>query len=552
MSLGLVVFVMRQVSEPENVARVAQVFSGGETPEGDEGKVPAASPPPIGSDSFQAVSSVAPDSAIRPIKSEAIASPEAQKLDELLSLAGWTPDRFAEFADGEALTDGERDELIQLLWRVQTFDNSYLVDTAREPIMLRGKVYPVSGKAKNFERHALSAEDATRFEMPAYYTCDVGSEDGRVLAKVVTAAVPRRWEQIAKLDEPVRLSGLYIKKLPDVNDEPGIKNQVELFVAKRIAWHPDTPREPVVSLGMSILGSLGMDVGLLDQVRSHGRLRTSDAAEAVRFNDQREAFYQMLDAAGRIGANQLIRFADGNLETIRGKWERELKEARDANRRALASEVIERARPAATASRHCSMMPRAKLGSSLWWTARPGESCVSIWVRRKPTAHPATSCAASASIIITNCKSSRMTRRTIHSCSASASCRPAYRLATTSMWRCELPGFFSRTGCTRLAARAILKRVNLILATGSNSTRRYSSAAHDSFAGRRRGQGGGPARGRRTVPAGPGGDLGRRLVAFSRRPAARRAAARGRAFPAARTIVQRSRRAGGQGADKSW
>jgi hypothetical protein len=137
---------------------------------------------------------------------------------------------------------------------------------------------------------------------------------------------------------------LYVKQLPEKVEAQGTSRPVYLVVARRIAWHPDTPREPVVSLGMSILGSLGMDVGLLDQVRSHGRLRTGDAAEAARYNDQREAFYQMLNAAGRIGANQLVRFANGNLDTIRGEWEREMKAARDDNRRALAREVIERAK----------------------------------------------------------------------------------------------------------------------------------------------------------------------------------------------------------------
>ena len=119
---------------------------------------------------------------------------------------------------------------------------------------------------------------------------------------------------------------------------------VYLFVAKRIAWHPETPREPVFRLECRSLARSEWTWGFSTRCTSHGRLRTSDAAEAVRFNDQREAFYQMLDAAGKIGANQLVRFANSNLETIRGKWEREMKEARDANRRALAHEVIERAK----------------------------------------------------------------------------------------------------------------------------------------------------------------------------------------------------------------
>jgi hypothetical protein len=129
------------------------------------------------------------------------------------------------------------------------------------------------------------------------------------------------------------VSGIFVKALPADGDGAPPGKPAILLVAKRVAWHPTTPREPVVSLGMSILGSLGMDIGMLDQVQSHGRLRTDDTA----------AFYQMLSAAGKIGANQLIRFANSNLETIRGEWMREMKESRDANRRALAREVVVRA-----------------------------------------------------------------------------------------------------------------------------------------------------------------------------------------------------------------
>jgi hypothetical protein len=345
MSLGVLILVMRQLREPENVARVAQVLAGDESPNSDGGQAASEpAPPKLGSDAFRSVQSDAPDDPRRAIEAEPIASLDAQKLDELLSLADWTPERFAKFNDGEPLSDAENAELIQLLWRVRTFDTAILGQVDDQKDLRPGTLFKLRGKARNIERHELAADDATRFEMPAYYTCDVELDDGRGLAVVVAAAAPSRWEQLPKLDEPVSVSALYVKQLPAKLNGQGIELPAYLVVAKRIAWHPQTAREPVVSLGMSILGSLGMDVGLLDQVRSHGRLRTRDAAEAARFNDQREAFYQMLNAAGKIGANQLIRFANSNLETIRGEWEREMTEARDANRRALAREVVERAK----------------------------------------------------------------------------------------------------------------------------------------------------------------------------------------------------------------
>ena len=106
-----------------------------------------------------------------------------------------------------------------------------------------------------------------------------------------------------------------------------------LFVAKRIAWHPRTTDYPRVSLGKSLLGRLGVDVGLLDDVQSRG---TIQAAE-------REPFYQMLRAAGRIDSKQLTRAAQDNLEATRARWAKAFSSSQVEAQRALAQEVIRRA-----------------------------------------------------------------------------------------------------------------------------------------------------------------------------------------------------------------
>jgi hypothetical protein len=273
-------------------------------------------------------------------------------LKQVLTLSEWTPDRFAQFSDNEPLTDAEREELVQLLWRVRTFDAASIESWANDgpafrqlsddPVAHRGSIARFTAQAVKFERHDLTAEQAARFEMPAYYLCQV-EVDGGDHAVILTPQLPRRWTQIQSLAEPVSVSGMFVKLLPAGGDKAPTAKRAKLFIAKRIAWHPATPREPDISLGMSILGSLGMDVGLLGQVRSHGPLHTGIAADRPRFNDEREAFYQMLAAAGQIGANQLIRFAKGNLDTIRAQWEREMKETRDVKRQALAHEVVKRA-----------------------------------------------------------------------------------------------------------------------------------------------------------------------------------------------------------------
>ena len=41
---------------------------------------------------------------------------------ELLSMAGWDAERFARFVDDQPIGDEEQGELIELLWRVRSFD----------------------------------------------------------------------------------------------------------------------------------------------------------------------------------------------------------------------------------------------------------------------------------------------------------------------------------------------------------------------------------------------------------------------------------------------
>jgi len=71
-----------------------------------------------------------------------------------------------------------------------------------------------------------------------------------------------------------------------------------VLAADRIAWHPDRVD---ADLGIAedhvLLGDLGMDVGLFDQVRDRKGLVAAD----------RECFYQLLTAVGRADAAELAR-----------------------------------------------------------------------------------------------------------------------------------------------------------------------------------------------------------------------------------------------------
>lgn len=267
---------------------------------------------------------------------------------ELLALAGWDAERLAGFRDGQPLSDAERQSLLALLWRLRTLDSFTVAAWTRndlsgdvmvqEPAPHRGELMRLTGRVRRVERHALPAEDAARLEMPEYYECGLELEDDAGTAVILTARVPQAWLELDTLNEPASASAVFIKRL-SASDEP----PVALLVSPSVAWHPTSAREPHVSLGRSLLGTLGVDVGLLDGIQNRNRILSAE----------REAFYQELDAVGRVGPIQLIRFAQNNLDDVRQAWAAEAQRLPATNdaapsadagqRRLLAEEVLRKA-----------------------------------------------------------------------------------------------------------------------------------------------------------------------------------------------------------------
>ncbi|MEX2092261.1 MAG: hypothetical protein WD971_06270 [Pirellulales bacterium] len=242
-------------------------------------------------------------------------SADPAQFRKLLELAGWNATRFATFDKAGPLADEDQQELVELLWRLKTFDGPQLTDWARAgasgkeiaaaPSEHVGEIVELAGRVTRVERHALSAELAARLEMPAYFECQMMLDGGAGMATILTSRVPKAWLELQSLDEPAESAGVLIRLLSSTNGSTD-----RLFVSREIAWHPKQPHAPFVSLGESVLGELGVDVGLLDDVRQR---RPISAAE-------REAFYQMLDASGRIGTNQLTRFASQDLDAVEKHW----------------------------------------------------------------------------------------------------------------------------------------------------------------------------------------------------------------------------------------
>jgi hypothetical protein len=85
--------------------------------------------------------------------------------------------------------------------------------------------------------------------------------------------------------------------------------------------------------GISMLGNLGVDVGLFDDVQPRGRLRA----------EEREAFYQIMQAVGRFAPSVYVDIARVTLPAVQEEWEQKLDNERDPKRGALAKAVVGRA-----------------------------------------------------------------------------------------------------------------------------------------------------------------------------------------------------------------
>ncbi len=217
-------------------------------------------------------------------------------------------------AKGATISDADREELAELLWRLRTFDGPQLFAwadagptfqaIAAAPSEHIGELAALQGRVTKVERRTLPDALAARLEMTDYFECQL-TLDGGGKATLITSRVPKAWLKMSPLDEPASAAGVFIRMLATDRESPH-----GLFVGREVAWHPTTPNPPTVSLGKSILGELGVDVGLLDSVRQREPIAATE----------REPFYQLLDAAGRIGANQLTRFATQDLDAIRAHW----------------------------------------------------------------------------------------------------------------------------------------------------------------------------------------------------------------------------------------
>ena len=238
---------------------------------------------------------------------------------ELLRRHGVDDAEFQNLTDGRPLGDGENETLLKIMFWMRDFRRSDLdrwargqPDVARlekDPGPDRGQLFLLAGRVARVEARRPLPNQAQRFGLKEYYRCEFVLDDRQQPAVIFAENVPEQWLEDRPIDSRAGAFGLFLKL---AGKDPG--RRVPVFAARRIAWYPPTP-----------LGNLGMDVGLFDSVVNRtglARSRSVDEKEVSRAAREREAFYAMLDAAGRAEPGQLLREAESQLEEVDERLER--------------------------------------------------------------------------------------------------------------------------------------------------------------------------------------------------------------------------------------
>lgn len=231
---------------------------------------------------------------------------------EMLTLFGIDESQINQFYDNRPLDSDEDETLLKILYRMPFFGRDKIEawrktgvdwsELADDPDTHRIEIFKLDGRATHVRQVDLLPEIASRFEYKHYFLVRFQLADAPHPVTVCCRHVPEVWPREADISERSRVYGLFLKVGDWSVDHPEL-----IFAAERVAWLPDRVE---VAKGVTpshvILGSLGMDVGLFDDVREANRKALGDR--------DREGFYQLLAAAGRAQPSALFDQAEGTFE----------------------------------------------------------------------------------------------------------------------------------------------------------------------------------------------------------------------------------------------
>jgi len=187
--------------------------------------------------------------------------------------------------------------LLYAVRRLRTWDLERLAlaptqwsDNSADPDVYCGAATRVKGRVVHIDSHRLPGADATRLGFDRYYRCQFVTADSERTIWFYALDVPDEWSIGEAVDYRASGIGLFATAVNDPADR-----QVVVLVGQRIAWHPTT-----------MLGELGVDVGLLDDVQDRSKIRA----------EEREAFYQILAACAGNDQGLLNRLAAREVSSV--------------------------------------------------------------------------------------------------------------------------------------------------------------------------------------------------------------------------------------------
>ena len=227
-------------------------------------------------------------------------SPPTKRLSsprEMLNLFSIDDSQIDQLVDRRPLVDDEQETLLKILYRIPYFgaDKMYAwcrtdqnwADLVEVPELYRLDVFHLRGQAVGVQRLPLPLEAADRFEFSHYYLVQFQLDDASIPVQICCREIPEAWRRRDGLHERASAYGLFLKVGKNDDGESTL-----VFGAHRVAWMPDSVQPDAgITADHVLLGDLGMDVGLLDDVRKTNRRELE--------GEDRECFYQMLAATGR-------------------------------------------------------------------------------------------------------------------------------------------------------------------------------------------------------------------------------------------------------------
>ena len=225
---------------------------------------------------------------------------------ELLDLYGVDDSHIRQLFDGRPVDGDEEESLVRILYRLPRFGLESIdrwtqppvagAEMAAAPDDFRIQFFRIEGRVLRVERHVMLPELAKLFDFDSYYLVQFQRTDDPHPVLICAREVPSAWPLDEPLDERARVAGLFLK----VGDE-SLEPSPLVFAAHRVAWLPDAPRpEWGITRHHVLLAELGMDISLLDDVRDRNRKPIGKS--------DRECFYQMLAAVGRLSPELLARY----------------------------------------------------------------------------------------------------------------------------------------------------------------------------------------------------------------------------------------------------